>query len=164
MIRGELDWPVMKVLEKDRGRRGYESARSLGVDVRRYLDGEADGRVLPSAALYRARRVLVLRQGGAGRRVQRRRACCWAWWRSRMAGRESPAVSATRRSRPRAAAKARADELQRVTDFQGGCRQVDAAVAEESERPSARHEVARAASSWKRIGPRRCVAELASCH
>ncbi|TWU20776.1 protein kinase domain-containing protein [Bythopirellula polymerisocia] len=38
-LRGDLDWIVMKALEKDRNRR-YESASSLAADVQRYLDGE----------------------------------------------------------------------------------------------------------------------------
>ena len=39
-MRGELDWIVMKALEKDRTRR-YESASSLAADVQRFLDGDA---------------------------------------------------------------------------------------------------------------------------
>ncbi len=36
MLRNDLDWIVMKAIEKDRNRR-YETAASLGDDVRRYL-------------------------------------------------------------------------------------------------------------------------------
>jgi eukaryotic-like serine/threonine-protein kinase len=39
MLRGELDWIVMKCLEKDRNRR-YESASGLARDVRHYLNDE----------------------------------------------------------------------------------------------------------------------------
>lgn len=39
-IRGELDWIVMRALEKDRNRR-FNSAEALGSDIRRYLAGEA---------------------------------------------------------------------------------------------------------------------------
>jgi WD40 repeat protein/serine/threonine protein kinase len=39
LFRGELDWIVMKALEKDRNRR-YESASSLAADVQRYLHDE----------------------------------------------------------------------------------------------------------------------------
>ncbi|MCG3126976.1 MAG: Serine/threonine-protein kinase PknD [Phycisphaerae bacterium] len=39
-VRGELDWIVMKALEKDRSRR-YETANGLAADVLRYLSGEA---------------------------------------------------------------------------------------------------------------------------
>jgi tetratricopeptide (TPR) repeat protein len=38
-LTGELDWLVMKTMEKDRGRR-YESASDLAVDIERYLKDE----------------------------------------------------------------------------------------------------------------------------
>ena len=53
-IRGELDWIVMKSLEKDRTRR-YESANELAKDVQRYLDDEAV-EACPPSALYRFRK------------------------------------------------------------------------------------------------------------
>ncbi len=53
-IRGELDWIVMKALEKDRTRR-YESANELAKDVQRYLDDEAV-EACPPSALYRCRK------------------------------------------------------------------------------------------------------------
>ena len=40
VVRGELDWIVMKCLEKDRARR-YEGAGSLAADIERYIRGEA---------------------------------------------------------------------------------------------------------------------------
>jgi serine/threonine protein kinase/Flp pilus assembly protein TadD len=40
LVRGELDWIVMKALEKDRNRR-YETALSFAMDVQRYLADEA---------------------------------------------------------------------------------------------------------------------------
>ena len=54
-MRRELDWIVMKALEKDRTRR-YESASALALDVQRYLDGEA---VLacPPTAVYRLKKL-----------------------------------------------------------------------------------------------------------
>jgi eukaryotic-like serine/threonine-protein kinase len=39
LIRGDLDWIVMKALEKDRARR-YETAKDLSMDVHRYLNTE----------------------------------------------------------------------------------------------------------------------------
>src|SRR5262249_49524457 len=39
LVRGELDWVVMKALEKDRNRR-YETASALAADVQRYLSDE----------------------------------------------------------------------------------------------------------------------------
>jgi tetratricopeptide (TPR) repeat protein len=54
VIRGELDWIVMKALEKDRNRR-YESASALAADVRRYLADEPVQACAPSAG-YRLRK------------------------------------------------------------------------------------------------------------
>ena len=49
VLRGELDWIVMKALEKDRARR-YETANGLAMDVRRYLSGEPVLAAPPSTA------------------------------------------------------------------------------------------------------------------
>jgi len=54
LVKGELDWIVMKALEKDRGRR-YESASGLAADVRHYLYGEPVSAAPPSAA-YRLKK------------------------------------------------------------------------------------------------------------
>jgi serine/threonine protein kinase/Tol biopolymer transport system component/tetratricopeptide (TPR) repeat protein len=56
MIRGDLDWIVMKSLEKDRVRR-YETASSLAEDVRRHLESEPILTRGPSAT-YRLHRFL----------------------------------------------------------------------------------------------------------
>ena len=62
MIRGDLDWIVMKALEKDRSRR-YETANGLALDIQRYLNGEPVTAAPPSAA-YRIRK-FVRRHKGA---------------------------------------------------------------------------------------------------
>jgi eukaryotic-like serine/threonine-protein kinase len=49
LIRGDLDWIVMKALEKDRGRR-YETANGLAMDIQRHLDDEPVVAMPPSAA------------------------------------------------------------------------------------------------------------------
>ena len=54
LVRGELDWIVMKALEKDRNRR-YETANGFAMDVQRYLADEALQACPPSAA-YRLRK------------------------------------------------------------------------------------------------------------
>src|SRR5262249_50468276 len=54
LFRGELDWIVMKALEKDRNR-SYETASSFAADVQRYLDDEPVQACPPSAA-YRFRK------------------------------------------------------------------------------------------------------------
>src|SRR4029078_4685566 len=84
LVRGGLDWIVMKALEKDRARR-YETANGFAMDVQRYLADEAVLACPPSAG-YRLRKFarrnkaglavtamvlffLALLCGGAG----------WAW-------------------------------------------------------------------------------------
>jgi WD40 repeat protein/serine/threonine protein kinase len=54
LLRGELDWVVMKAMEKDRNRR-YESASAFAADVQRYLHDEPVAACPPSAA-YRFRK------------------------------------------------------------------------------------------------------------
>src|SRR6476469_4170968 len=54
LMRGELDWIVMKTLEKDRNRR-YETANGFAMDVQRYLTDEPVLACPPSAA-YRLRK------------------------------------------------------------------------------------------------------------
>lgn len=53
-LRGELDWVVMKCLEKDPARR-YQSPAELEQDLQRYLSGEAVEAVPPTLG-YRARK------------------------------------------------------------------------------------------------------------
>lgn len=56
-IRGDLDWIVMKGLEKDPARR-YQTAMSLGDDIQRYFNNEP---VLagPPTTIYRVRKLLA---------------------------------------------------------------------------------------------------------
>jgi WD40 repeat protein/serine/threonine protein kinase len=54
VVRGELDWIVMKALEKDRNRR-YETANSFALDVERYLNDEPV-EACPPSARYRFRK------------------------------------------------------------------------------------------------------------
>jgi serine/threonine protein kinase len=56
VLRGELDWVVMKALEKDRNRR-YESASAFAADVQRYLNDEPVEACPPSAG-YRLRKYI----------------------------------------------------------------------------------------------------------
>jgi tetratricopeptide (TPR) repeat protein len=53
-VRGELDWIIMKALEKDRNRR-YETANGFAQDVQRYLADEPVQACPPSAG-YRLRK------------------------------------------------------------------------------------------------------------
>src|SRR5262245_26819436 len=54
LVRGELNWIVMKALEKDRNRR-YETANGFAMDVQRYLNDEAV-QACPPSATYRLRK------------------------------------------------------------------------------------------------------------
>jgi tetratricopeptide (TPR) repeat protein len=54
LVRGDLDWIVMKALEKDRARR-YETAAALAADVRRHLEGDPV-EAGPPSAWYRLRK------------------------------------------------------------------------------------------------------------
>ncbi len=47
-VRGDLDWIVMKALEKDRARR-YATVNGFAMDIRRYLGGDAIAARPPSA-------------------------------------------------------------------------------------------------------------------
>ena len=63
LLRGDLDWIVMKALEKDRNRR-YATANGLGDDIRRHLNNEPVAASPPGAAyrvskFVRRHRVMV---------------------------------------------------------------------------------------------------------
>ena len=55
LVRGDLDWIVMKALDKDRARR-YETASALALDVRRFLT-EEPVEARPPSAWYRFRKL-----------------------------------------------------------------------------------------------------------
>ena len=76
LLRGDLDWIVMRCLEKDRTRR-YETANGLALDIQRHLDNEPVVARPPSTA-YRLRKF-----------VRRHRSARWVsrasrppWWRA----------------------------------------------------------------------------------
>jgi len=61
LLSGDLDWIVMKALEKDRRRR-YQTANSLAMDIQRYLHSEP---VIarPPSRLYRFQKLVRRNQG-----------------------------------------------------------------------------------------------------
>ena len=68
LLRGDLDWIVMKALEKDRTRR-YETANGLAMDIQRYLNNEPV-MARPPSRLYRFQKLvrrnkIVFAAGGA---------------------------------------------------------------------------------------------------
>jgi serine/threonine protein kinase/tetratricopeptide (TPR) repeat protein len=56
-VRGDLDWIVMKALEKDRRRR-YETANGLALDVQRYLANEPIS-ARPPSKLYKLQKAVL---------------------------------------------------------------------------------------------------------
>ena len=62
LLRNELDWIVMKALEKDRTRR-YETANGFAADVLRYLGGEAV-QAHPPSARYRVKKFVQKNRTG----------------------------------------------------------------------------------------------------
>ncbi|MCP4786887.1 MAG: protein kinase [Fuerstiella sp.] len=60
-VEGELDWIVMRALEKDRNRR-YESASAMAADVQHYLDGELV-QACPPSMTYRLRKYATRHKG-----------------------------------------------------------------------------------------------------
>ena len=129
LVRGDLDWIVMKSLEKDRARR-YESASDLAADLRRHLDGDAVLAAPPSAA-YRLRKLARRHRGlvAASSAVTLSLIVGVAAfaWQAKVAGDERDAANLARLSeseqrkiveQQRIAAAARADEFERLAEFQ----------------------------------------------
>jgi len=115
-IRGELDWIVMKCLEKDRAR-CYETASALALDVRRYLDNQP---VLagPPSRVYRIRKLIQRHRGAAVAAALVAGALLTGFgvavWQAVLAQR-----AAIRADQQHQLADRRADETRRVSDFQG---------------------------------------------
>ncbi len=123
IIRGELDWIVMKALEKDRQRR-YETANGLAMDIQRYLAGDAVLAAPPSTA-YRVRKFVRRHRAQVAAAalvaVALTLGLAGTTWQAKVAsGRAAAARKAEAEAKTaRDAEKARADELKKVSDFQG---------------------------------------------
>ncbi len=63
LVKGDLDWIVMKALDKDRARR-YDTASAMALDLRRHLDGQPVSAAPPSLA-YQARKFFARHRGKA---------------------------------------------------------------------------------------------------
>ena len=64
LLKGELDWIVMKALEKDRTRR-YETANGLAADIQRFLDDEPVT-ARPQSSAYRIQKFYRKNKGLVG--------------------------------------------------------------------------------------------------
>jgi hypothetical protein len=150
LVRGELDWIVMKALEKDRSRR-YETANGLATDLQRYLSGEPV-QAGPSSAFYRFRKaarrhktvltsamlVVAALLIGAGVAI-------WQAVRATQAERDAVAA-ATAEANARAAAVAQRDKAMSATQAAAAAlkREADARQSEAEQRALAEQSAVRA--------------------
>jgi WD40 repeat protein len=128
VVRGDLDWIVMKALEKDRNRR-YETANGLARDVQRYL---ADEPVLacPPSALYRFRKfarrntaVLTAAAVVAATLLVASATVTWKWWQAERARDEAQAAETrARQGEERAVAAERQSRLREAEALVGQAR------------------------------------------
>jgi len=127
VLEGDLDWVVMKAIEKDRNRR-YETANGLAMDLRRYLSGDA---VLaaPPSRVYLLKKMVHRHRGavaatGAVAAAVLIGLIAFAWQAKVASGQRD------RAQRAEAEARTRADELAVVADFQAGMlEQIDATAS-----------------------------------
>lgn len=115
LLRGELDWIVMKSLEKNRARR-YESASALADDVQRFLAGQPVVAAPPGRG-YLFRKFVRRHKGVAATGIAvvaalATGAIAFAWQAQLARTERDRAVLAEARARQRAA------DLQQVSDFQ----------------------------------------------
>src|SRR5262245_47749458 len=128
LVRGELDWIVMKALEKDRSRR-YETATGLARDVQRYLKDEPVEACPPSAA-YRVRKFLRRHRGPAAAAV--------TVFLAVVAGAGLATWQAVRATRAEAAALAERDDKERARQDEADQRAAAVAQKERAERAEER--------------------------
>ena len=95
LLQGELDWVVMKALEKDRTRR-YDTANGFARDIQRYLADEVVEARPPSRG-YRTEEVRQAEQDPGDRGEPGR---CWPCWAASW-GRASGCCKPERPERPR---------------------------------------------------------------
>ncbi len=153
LLRGDLDWIVMKCLEKDRTRR-YETANGLAADLKRHLNNETVVARPPSSA-YRfqklVRRNKVAFAAGVAIAIALLLGIIVSTWQ---------AVRATRAKRDALAAQAQ-ESVQRAEGRRGASRGSQIAPASRSRRargPAARlrlgHECRQAGTRRKQSRPR----------
>ncbi|MCH8963861.1 MAG: serine/threonine protein kinase [Planctomycetes bacterium] len=107
-LRGDLDWIILKALEKDRTRR-YETANGLALDVQRHLNDEPVLASPPSSA-YQVSKFVRRNRGLV--------AAATVVFVTLVAGLVSTAVQYFKAEEARAAQARKSAELEKVTDFQ----------------------------------------------
>jgi len=121
LIRGELDWIVMRSLEKDRQRR-YETPSSLSADIKRYLSGEAVVAAPPST-MYSLKKFVLRNKGtvmaGAVVALSLLLGLAGTAWQATRAGRQRDLAISARESETlqRQAAETERDRATRIAEF-----------------------------------------------
>ena len=124
LIRGELDWIVMKCLEKDRTRR-YETANGLAMDIRRHLNNEPVVACPPSAAyrfqkLVRRNKLAVAAFGAVVTAlVLGLGLSTWLWLKEREAHRLAVLAEIKSQAKEKEARQAEAEQRRMVEFFKG---------------------------------------------
>jgi tetratricopeptide (TPR) repeat protein len=120
LVRGELDWIVMKALEKDRNRR-YETANGFAQDVQRYLANEPV-QACPPSAWYRFRKLVRRNQAlfatatvVAATLLVASAAVTWKWLDAETA-RAAESVATEKANKALALAEERGDRLRQNLD------------------------------------------------
>ena len=80
LVRGDLDWIVMKCLEKDRTRR-YETANGLASDIERHINNEPVV-ARPPSQLYRFQKLVRRNKLAFAAASSVALRCCSARWRA----------------------------------------------------------------------------------
>ena len=79
LVRGELDWVVMKALEKDRNRR-YETANAPGGRRASGTCADEPVQAVPAVGVVPAAEVRPAESGGRSSARHSWSGCCWSWW------------------------------------------------------------------------------------
>jgi len=124
LVRGDLDWIVMRCLEKERARR-YETANDLAHDIERHLNHQPVSAAAPSA-VYRMRKFVRRHRVGLAMA-----AGLFALFAVGVAGIAWQAVRETRAEREQSQLRREAEKAQKDTEEQK--RRVEAALADARE-------------------------------
>ena len=127
VLKGDLDWIVMKALEKDPARR-YDTASALAADIRRYLSGDAVLAAPPSGS-YRVKKFVKRHKGPVAAGLAIFMALLAGLggtiWQAREAARERDAarLAEGRALEAQKVAEAKEKEAEKVAEFQSSALQ-----------------------------------------
>lgn len=144
IIRGELDWIVMRALEKDRRRR-YQTADAFAADLRRFLSGDAV-QARPASSAYRFRKfvarnkVLASASGAIGLAVLLGLIVSSAGFYRAAQQRDRALAAEAEQSRLRETAEASKKTAEKAADDARAAQKIEAAARESAAKEAARAE------------------------